>query len=227
MAIKIVVNKPKTQTVKKFPEFDSSKIYVYETLGKPETLRQITRNFNHSFEIRELNSSKLVSEFEGFLNVLTCVATPIYILDNQQDLARFIMGCREFPKVEEIKTEEELVWHPDEVSINDIDKYKIYASYIDGEINILTKEQNLSYIFKELSHNRGNIRSGQGCMKDIKKFIEIFLDENIYQFDTQEEFLRWSLEQVTGKKFINKTLYEALGDGEVCPVKQLDVEILE
>ena len=204
MAIKKVVDKPKT--VKKFPEFDSSKIYVVEYKNIKDDLCRINV-FKGEFIVtwigRTKNTAYRSASFEGIIkravdNIGSNINS-IYILNNQQELARFIMGCREFPKLEEIEVGEELA--EDEVSVEDSDVNKIYA--LKGVAGSLYKAHSLS--FRDESFAFISIDCSRywanGVHLGLRKLLKSNIGQKIYQFDTQEEFLRWSLEQVTGKKF--------------------------
>ena len=203
MAIKKVVNK--TKTVKKFPEFDDEKIYVEETTVAAFLIVKITDGFTYTSLTNIKNVAKDVKK--TFKDVLEAAEEhSIYILNNQDELARFLLGCREFPKVEEIEVGEELA--EDEVSVEDVVRKNPYNLILACTWNSANKVSvfhpyscpacDSKYAFFEsasgISH--GNyFTSQEKCIKSA------LINNTVYQFDTQEEFLRWSLEQVTGKKF--------------------------
>ena len=198
MAIKRVVDKPKQKTVKTFPEFDMSKIYIYQHEGDNEFSR-ILRDGHNNFTLQELEGSCLRGSYTSFTELCKTIVNPIYILDNQQDLARFILGCREFPTVQEI---EEIINEPladDEVSVEDLNFNKIYALLKESSCCTLKKYNDGSFTFHSIFDSTTDYLCTYAySMKDsIQKALS--LNDKVYQFDTQEEFLRWSLEQVTGK----------------------------
>lgn len=194
MAIKKVVDKPKVKVVKKFPEFDSSKLYVEET-GK-NILFKINKMDNGSFIYDSLNDSGERCFVSSFKEVIRD-GENIYILDNQEQLARFILGCREFPKVEEV---EEIVGQElaeDEVSVEDVRRSKIYGYY-----SCTTPRRYFDSIkgFQFLGDSSTwGIESKADTLKE--SIIQAIDSHTVYQFDTQEEFLRWGLEKVTGIKY--------------------------
>jgi hypothetical protein len=202
MAIKRVVDKTKSKVVKRFPEFNINKLYIVECSDR---LYKIVQN-NNKFQLIVLTKSySACSEydtFEALLEVRARNKTTVYILDTENDIARFIMGCREFPIVQEIEETINESFTDDEVSIEDVAKDKIYGLLCNYDKTICKIHQDKDdYYWYSVSLDDLNVFAGYAS------YLEDLIRENIaegdpvYQFDTQEEFLRWSLEQVTGKKF--------------------------
>jgi len=203
MAIKRVVDKPKTQVIKKsFPEFDSSKLYVAEQKYGDKVTKLTYNGDYYGWDSFDEGTCMGISS-DNFRDAIIKKEKPVYILDNQQDLARFIMGCREFTIVEKEEIKEEVVGKlaDDEVSVEDVALYKIYAANFNGYIGKfhINNSNKKAQIVK--CHDSDG--SGLGESYNIEDQILSAIKNNyeIYQFDTQEEFLRWSLEQVTGKNF--------------------------
>ena len=97
MAIKRVVDKPKTQIVKKFPEYDRSKIYVGD-VGNT-SVRIIKYGDVFTFNSLFSNDTNWL-KYDSFSDMLNRENLTTYAIDNKEEFARFILGCREFPKLE-------------------------------------------------------------------------------------------------------------------------------
>lgn len=196
--IKKVVDKPKVQVVKKFPEFDSSKIYINDLLRT--FIRHGSKFITTEVGNSAFCSSSSYKNFEDYMSQ-NCSALSLYILDNQQELARFILGCREFPKVEEIEETVGQELAEDEVSVEDMyycagDKI-VALKAPDGDYYVMAQTGFGKYNAICLSSfNRLTEENNSFSQFLTQKIAEDYL---VYQFDTQEEFLRWSLEQTTGE----------------------------
>lgn len=195
--IKKVVNKPKTQTVKKFPEIDDRKIYIAEIFNEKYELK-----FKQGkIDVYSMQNNWYVCSYKDLKQHQEYnINSTIYILNNQQDLARFILGCREFPKVEELEETVGQELAEDEVIVEDVDFHnKIYAAiygkrYSGEETEIVMLDTSgQAYLLGE-NFTSNSQRGSENYYFNHYQF---------YQFDTQEEFLRWALEQTTGKKFRN------------------------
>lgn len=207
--IKKVVLKS-NKIVKKFPKFDESKIYV--TNGFSEGIRTLSEDYDGMYVWNLLNARGTESSntFEE-----ACEGITVFILDNKEDLAHFILGCREFPKVEAIEEKAEL--SDSEASIADVSDGKIYAFHINPHISISSGEE----IYKlHCTSRRGAsmcVFNGLFDSATTSGYARPSISEairtnilgtacchppvTVYQFDTQEEFLRWALEKTTNKNF--------------------------
>lgn len=198
--IKKVLDK-KNETITKFPEYDSSKIYVRNLVG----IDRLTRDAGDTFRWVGIDNDFISSYTNSFIS--ECQDGDVYIVDKYDGLARFLSGCREFPKVEE--TVVRAVLEEDEVSIDDVTSDKIYAFSKEGIFG------GSDHIYK-LQIGYGNEYNGFVALNassrnyldpikstDVDEHIKYHLNRGrtVYQFDTQEEFLKWSLEQITNKKF--------------------------
>jgi hypothetical protein len=202
-----VSNKQKTITVKKFPEFDDNKIYVTDCNGSG--LYRIFKdnlNLEVTFRLYPLNCSSTQSKTyigeDGFRQICIIGKRVTYILDNMNQFADFLKGERNFPIVEEVTetTQEVSTLADDEVSINDCDPDKIYAMNNSVGIAKLTScsqnSNNETRLYQwNYMHNSGYTEGSPEIFKE--KIIRYKF--KVYQFDTQEEFLTWALEQTTNK----------------------------
>ena len=199
MAIKKVVNKT-NKTVKKFPEFDNGKSYISVTKGGCDYYELKSRK-GKGFDVYNLASGYVhtVGSLGEYILINPDFTT--YILNNQDELARFLLGCREFPKVEEIEVGEELA--EDEVSVEDVSTAKIYGHLCCGDPHILSKSYSDNTYQWHAVYDTDRFSSvGSSSKKSFKDVLNITCRcYEVYQFDTQEEFFRWSLEKVTGKEF--------------------------
>lgn len=89
------------------------------------------------------------------------------------------------------------------VFTNKVQTQKLYAVNDHGVIYTLCNLEDATLAFTNVINKSEYLQdeyyySFQGCIDDT-------LDRGftVYQFDTQEEFFRWALEQITGKKFKN------------------------
>lgn len=201
--IKKVVDKS-NKKYKKFPIYDRGKIYVYHTKGL----------FFDGFNTRilELDGKYITINLADNDNIDTydtfedaCEGEEVYILSNEAELSRFIRGVRSFPKVE---AEEIIKLNTYEVSVDDVDTKKIYAYAKDGEVyKLQIGHGGIVNGFACLNSSAGNYSSISKYTDytDIYILIKAHLLYNpVYQFDTQEEFLKWALEQTIGKKVLIK-----------------------
>ena len=194
MAIKRVVNKP-SRKVLKYPEFDSSKIYVRDWFRVNDIMQLYKVNDGFNWDYIGKSSSTNAS-YPTFKDALFYESSNYYILNNQQDLANFILGCREFPKLKPIEVSE---LADDEVSVEDVSKDKIYAtvSFVDTPNIVFRNNGGYSLLWGSIQEGKSGLFDDStltGCLKKLFKG-----DHTIYQFDTQEEFFKWALEKVTGK----------------------------
>jgi len=206
--IKKVVNKPQTQVIVEFPAFDLGKRYLVDIKGSTYELF----SKNGRLECYSMYCQQIICSYSDFQEHKKCNPNAVvYVLDHQDELARFILGCREFPKLEEIDVTISQGLADNEVSVDSkgnerkiyaaLQKfnskthiYKLVYSYINGEN---------SYCFKPLDSTDGIYSSTSSIKDSTKEAIKFVLDrdDDVYQFDTQEEFLTWALEQTTDKKF--------------------------
>lgn len=202
MTIKKVVNKPKVTTVKEFPKFDYGKIYVTTELFSSIEGVQILSHDKGKFVWNDPTNTVTFFK-DSFRDAI--LDRVVYILDNQEQLARFILGCREFPKVEEVEETVGQELAEDEVSVVDCINNKIYGMYVNNAFGSIYKAHTPLNNFK----NYYEFISLSDCMsryttsKSLKELLLVHIDEDdteIYQFDTQKEFLQWAYEQTTGKK---------------------------
>jgi len=214
MTIKRVVNTQKIEVKEKYPEFDRNKIYVCCSYGKPlyltDTLDNSGENLEYRFKWLYLDHSVWESRHKTFESAIK--KYDVYILDNQEQLARFILGCREFPKLEKITKNISVALKDDEASIDNVkcyhyDDYNIYAvNYCNQILTINYDIANNIYRVSGYDH----ISNDAWIWNNLKEAIVCISKKGngqvIYEFsgeNKQEEFLKWSLEQVTGKEFYN------------------------
>ena len=92
-----------------------------------------------------------------------------------------------------------------EVNVEDINGDKIYILIFNNNARYkVIKPVVGQCLLANLDNSRCFSNSWETGFTDIELLIKRALKVDgtvVYQFDTQEEYLRWSLEQVTGKKF--------------------------
>lgn len=212
--IKKVVSKPSTLVIKKFPEFDTDKIYATSFNG--DYLYTIYRDDKDgkTFKLNPLSHStsnaKSYNSFEEVLHPAGSCKRVTYILDNQDQLARFIMGCREFPKVEAIEYTVGQDLAEDEITVEDCNTRGLYATLEEDRVRLLSggftgicsKADDYTLVSLKTSNSGSGYRlSTHNLYEALEKVNSLYFVKALYQFDTQEEFLRWALEHTTGKKF--------------------------
>ena len=89
------------------------------------------------------------------------------------------------------------------VPLYECSSVKCYAVCIDNIIYSLQQVLDCNYAFINIINTSDYLQDEyysdfEDCLKQT-----INAGLNVYQFDTQEEFFRWALEQITGKKFKN------------------------
>lgn len=197
MAIKkVVLEKPK-KIINKFPEFNKKKIYIRDLWRDNTVLLRFYKTHN-SIQARYLNNNELNYEYASFEDYLRLnKADTVYVLDNQQDLARFLMGDREFPivKQEESDTRDERIVSVDECVPNN-KCYALQRPY-DLDIYVFNVAANGDAKFNSLRYNGFWLNSYEGVNTTEAFKMVLKQGYEVYQFDTQEEFLHWSLERVT------------------------------
>lgn len=204
--IKKVVNKPK-KIVKKSHRPNESKIYVYDCDSSFWILK---KNDKYFYWVPLDNTASYFFDYYDSFNEAFLSLDDVYVLNDKKELAHFILGARDFLTVKEMKEEAEEPEEPladDEVDIKDCREDKIYALNQDnsGKIYKLTKtHEPTTFEFISLSNTKswcGERRSDiKNCLKDSFFLWEKLDKQTVYQFDTQEELLRWALEQATGEK---------------------------
>lgn len=195
--IKRVVNRKK-EVVTKYPEYDINKLFIVE-FDKDNYERVTCRN--NKFYLGCIGNDKVgllsYNTFEELIKNITRHSN-IFIIDGKDELIRFLTGCREFDTVKPIQEEVNAI-ADDKVSIDDVSDYKIYACmYATGKIQMLIKNHS-DNMYEWTSF--ANTVSYSGVITPTLKeaILEVVnIADGIYQFDTQEEFLRWALEKVTG-----------------------------
>lgn len=192
--------------------FSSGKIYMAEDQSGCLWKLQL-KNDRFSFEALEGTHVNLCGTYGSFEEIISFVCgnrihrtcrSKVYVLNNQLDLARLIMGCRDFPPVEPVMVKE---LGEDEISVdnNYFATNKIYACCHEEKVLVATQEDSGVYSFRPMISRQGNRYTGAGNHENLTKLITCFNGFTaVYQFDTQEEFFRWSLGQVTGKGEINE-----------------------
>lgn len=196
--IKKVVDKS-NKKYKKFPIYDWNKIYVYHT--------QCLCSDGFNTRILELDDAYITINLADNNNLDTydtfedaCKGKEVYILSNETELSRFIGGARVFPKVE---AEEISELNTYEVSVDDVDGDKIYAFASYGKVYKLQigygNDTNGFACLDSSAFNYHNYTSSTDVTEHIKRH---FPYHTVFQFDAQEEFLKWALEQSTRYKGI-------------------------
>lgn len=131
-----------------------------------------------------------------------CEDRCIYVLDNAYDLGRFLHGSGDFPIIKKGRLEKvEFIYSEDEVSIDKVSVKKIYAiKGIAGHIYKAHRISALKYAFINID---ASAEYAYPTQPSLQEAIKNALDYGyiVFQFDTQEEFLRWALEKITGKRF--------------------------
>ena len=89
----------------------------------------------------------------------------------------------------------------DVVFTNNVDPLKLYATCVNKVVYVLERVGQNGYTFVNVVNKSEKFLS-QTCYS-VTGCIEEMLNCNfiVYQFDTQEEFFKWALEQTTDKKF--------------------------
>ena len=89
----------------------------------------------------------------------------------------------------------------DVVFTNNVDPLKLYATCVNKVVYVLERVGQNTYTFVNIV-NKSETFLSQTCYS-VTGCIEEMLKCNfiVYQFDTQEEFFKWALEQTTDKKF--------------------------
>lgn len=196
MIKRVILNK-KTQ----YPEYDENSFYIYKDIYF-DYYKLIKNKFN-DFELVKLNSNlnDVFSRFPNFEEVCKwSERNPIFKFDSLEDVARFINNQLTVSSID--KYIRYNVLKDNEVSIDDVSSSKIYAYTRFGHIykaHIINSAGR--YAFRDID-----------CLHYYKDFIypslvslieNVIQDAIVYQFDTQKEFFKWALEQITGKKFKN------------------------
>lgn len=196
--IKKVLAKNKTKIIKKFPEYDSTKMYI----SANDT---IIKKSQHEYISRGLDASRGCIGFTSFKELSRFYGDSVYILKNFQDLTNYLEGSRNFPILKEIEEEITVPLDKDEVLMpNYFDKRKIYGlKGITHNIYILCMVDS-KYSFVSLDRPWMTFNGSFNTIIELIETVDEFNDgvcpelfNQVYQFDTYQEFLEWSLEQIT------------------------------
>ena len=203
--IKKVLIKNKTKIIKKFPEYDSNKIYVRELYsGAILEYKQIGQKI---LGIMLTGGSGTLISYVDFNEVARCnKSAVIYILENHQNLASFILGSRDFPILKEIEEEVEVPLADDEVLVPSyLDKREIYALKTEDTVYLMVM-LDFKYAFINIAKPWMTFNGSFNTIDELFKRADLHnyggndkLFNQIYQFDTAQEFLEWSLEQIKVK----------------------------
>jgi hypothetical protein len=77
------------------------------------------------------------------------------------------------------------------VTVDEAENSKIYAALYDGEVRRLTfTNAERVFIWSKMNDSRAGT-SGQGQLKEGLQYGLDFYDGQVFEFDTEEEFIDW------------------------------------
>ena len=114
----------------------------------------------------------------------------------------------------------------DIVFTNNVDPLKLYATCINKVVYVLERVSQNTYTFVNVVNKSEKLLnlscySVTGCIEEMLKCNFI-----VYQFDTQEEFFKWALEQITDKKFKKVSHIDSDLVDCMAPLKTKTIEVL-
>lgn len=204
--IKKVLTKNKTKIIKKFPEYDVDKNYIFTGGHNSKNIYKIFIKDNKTFNFLHLTGYGEGVNYDTFERLVKTHSTPYMLSQNNADLIAFLNGSRDFPMLKEIEEEVEVPLADDEVLVPSyFDKREIYALKTEDTVYLMIMLE-FKYSFIDIAKPWMTFNGSFNSIDELFKRADVYnsginikLFNRIYQFDTAQEFLEWSLEQIKVK----------------------------